>query len=452
MKRSLSVLLAAALTCSLLGGCGKKAVEEPTAPLKIFDANDQQLVSFDSLEEMQQDLRCAYWEVAVTEAVQLLAKQTGASPEDAQHDLLTGGYALYTNFDPVVYSALESAYQDQGNGLDTGIAITDLQGNLLAVYSGNSVSSSNHALQKTAPYSSLKPLSVYMQALEKGIIHWTSTYEDSPYTVLTNEDGTQTDWPANSTNTYSMKNAGISQAVRESLNTVAVKCLSDVGVEESMAFLQEKLGIDLTREVSAAREGGEDEVIGNIALGYLNAGVTPIDMAGYYQMFANGGKYDAPEAVRQLCGPDGTVLYQRTYDPEQIISPTTAQLMNRLLQQVVRSGTGREAACNGIQIAGKTGTGDDNGGNWFVGITPGYSCAVWHGLAAENQADRIFSAVMERIYSTQPSANRNFITHANLQQIVCCTESGLAFGPKCTSIEEGYFAYDETVPVCQMHE
>lgn len=445
MKRVISLLMAAALTCLLLGGCKKEAA----VPLRIFSGSDLQMLTADSISDLRKDARWAYWEIAVAEAVQILAAQTGVTAEEAQKTLLTGGYTLYTAFDQSAYNALRAAYEAQGGGLQAGIALTDLEGKLLAVCSSNG--STNYAAAPAAPYSALKPLSVYAQAFEKDLIQWNSFYEDSPYKKVENEDGIQENWPVNPTKQYLGKQVNIAYAVSRSLNTVAVKCLADVGVENSMEFLSQKLGIDLDIEKYTAQIYGTEEVIGNIALGYLDAGVSPVNMAGYYQMFANGGKYQVPAAVRKLCGPDGTVLYERSYDPEQVIRPVTAQLMNQLLQQVVTVGTGRDAACGNIQVAGKTGTGDDNSGNWFVGVTPAYSCAVWHGKAEENRADAIFAAAVRNLYAAQPGANRNFVTYANLQQIVCCAESGAPIGDKCTVIEVCYFVPETQLKTCQAH-
>lgn len=446
MKRLISLLLAAALAYLLLGGCKKE-----TAPLKILDTGGLQLASGDTLEALQKDSRGAYWEIALTQAAQVLASLENCALEDAREKLLTGGYTLHTNFDQKVYQALEQAYQGQGSGLQTGIAITDMQGSLLAVYSSRNNQNINYALQQSAPYSTLKPLSVYAPAIEGGYVQWNSFYQDSPYKVLEAADGTNANWPANPTGSYSMGNVNIAKALRQSLNTVAVKCLADVGVDNAMSFLEEKLGFDLVAERATSQIYGAEEIIGNIAMGYLDAGVTPVDMAGCYQIFANGGKYTAPTALQKIVAPDGTVLYQHTAQPVQVISTTTAQLMNRLLQETVKTGSiGQDAACGDIQAAGLTGAGDDS--HWFVGVTPGYSCAVWHGKGYENQADSIFAAAMQNLYTAQLNANKNFITYANLQELVLCSESGLAIGEDCTQIEVGYFDAGKPVAVCPAHE
>lgn len=445
MKRLISLLLAAAMACLLLGGCKKD-----TTPLKLLDSGGLQRASANDLDGLSQDGRGAYWEIAIDQATQILATLEGCSQEDAQEKLLTGGYTLQTTFDQQVYQALEQVYKSLGSSLQAGIAVTDLQGNLLAVYSSRG---SNYAAQANAPYSTLKPLSVYAPAIEGGYVQWNSFYQDSPYKQLSTGDCTLTDWPSNASGDYSMKYTNIAQGLRQSLNTVAVKCLADVGVEHAMTFLENNFRIDLTGERATAQIYSTEEILGNIALGYLDAGATPVDMAGYYQIFANGGKYTPPTAVQKLLSPDGTVLYEHTAQPVQAISTTTAQLMNKLLQEAVKpGGISQDAACGDLQVAGLTGASDDQSSNWFVGVTPGYACAVWHGKGYENQADSIFSQIMETLYATQPNANKNFITYANLQELVLCSESGLAIGEHCTQIEIGYFDPGKPVLVCPAHE
>ena len=371
-----------------------------------------------------------------------------------QVEMLTGGQltegTVYTPYQPQLAKALKNACDLKLNQVAAGCAVTDLEGRLLAVYSTDE--SVNYALQADSPYSAFKPLSVYAQALENGKINWSSHYEDSPYKQLADDSGQMRDWPANHTNTYTRQETSVYEAIRKSVNTVAVKCLADVGVSESIAFLQKKLNIRLSAEEYAIRVYGEEDVLGNIALGYLTEGVTPVDMAGYYQMFANGGKYTPPVAVMKLCDGAGETVYEWESKPQQVISATTAGIMNKLLQGVVTGGgTGEMAAVKGVQVAGKTGTGDANSGNWFVGITPGYSIAFWHGSNESNIAPELFGYAVESIYQGLPGVNTNFVTYANLQELVCCAESGMAVSGKCTRIEKGYFAAGDIPETCDSH-
>ena len=139
---------------------------------------------------------------------------------------------------------------------------------------------------------------------------------------------------------------------------------------------------------------GEEEVLGNLGMGYLREGVSPVDMAGYYQIFANGGKYYKPTAIYEIKDNSGKSIYKRNVSINQVIEKSTADIMNLLLQEVVsENGTGKDAMIDGLAVGGKTGTGEK--GNWFVGFTPEYTCAVWHSTQLEkNYGCKIFSKIL----------------------------------------------------------
>lgn len=447
MKKKLLLLLGGAAVLIAVGLCIFLLQPEP-AGITLYDSQGELLAQAQSRAQLRD---CEYWayaDIAVTEAVTHLAVRESLPLEKAEKQLFQKGYAIYTDFDKALYEKMKTALSQYEH--DTGCAITDLYGVLLAVYSSGQ---SNLAATATAPYSAFKPLSVYTPAIESGKLQWTTRYTDAPYKQMTTASGESRGWPANASGTYSNKKVDISQAIRQSLNTVAVRCLVESGVKSSMEFLKDQLGVPMAAEEYVEQQFGEEEILGSIALGYLERGVTPVDMAGYYQIFATGGKYTKPTAIARLVSSDGTLIHKRQNLEKQVVSPVTAELMNKLLQGVVsEGGTGRQAHCGDVPVAGKTGTGDDNAGNWFVGVTPGYSCAVWHGAAQTNEADAMFASVIRSVYADQPDALREFITYANLYPIVYCADSGKSINQGCTSIEMGYFQSQDALPVCDQHK
>lgn len=445
MKKLLTLLMVVSLLCAAGTGCGKAE----NKGLTLLDRNGQSLCTAYEIKELYADDRWAFFEIAVTEAVEQLAQLWDISLSDAQKALFANGYRITTTFDPTAFKAVQTGLQTAVEGVPYGCALTDLQGELLAVYSTKDEKYTNHTQQARAPYSAFKVLSVYTPAVERGIVNWSSVYEDSPYKQVKDSSGKLQDWPANATGEYAQQPTTVYQALRTSLNTVAVKCLQDVGVAQSVAFLQKSFDIPLREEGNVIRTYGEEEVLGSIALGYLETGVSPVQMAGYYQIFATGGEYTPPAAVKQITDETGAAVYVRNPQPRQVISPETADVMNRMLQGVVKpGGTGVKANCSGVEVAGKTGTGDDNADNWFVGVTPGYSCAVWHGQSDANCADNMFSAVIGELYGEENRQNRSFITHKNLHQIAYCTRSGQALSPGCSRIELGFYKQPDALQTC----
>lgn len=420
---------------------------ETVVPLTVYDRNGGLLLSTSDEADILANENGSYLDLAVTEAVEILSRERKCTAEEAKKALLTEGFCIDTAFDPVAQTALMNTGKSWEGKMELCGAITDLEGNVVAAYSSSR--ELNLALSLHSPHSSFKPLSVYAPALEKGILNWSSTVEDSPYSQIRDENGETSDWPRNATGQYAYKPITVDHAIQGSVNTAAVKWLDQLGVTESITFLQEKLEIPLVQEDYAAAHYGEQEVIGSIALGSLESGLSAVDMAGYYQIFANGGVYIRPSALLQIRCDDWAYSAKRT--KVQALSPGNADIMGKLLQNVVWSGTGMEAACQDVEVGGKTGTGDGYTDNWFVGITPGYSCALWHGQYEKNTAPAIFSQVITELYSSLENANRRFVTHENLVQRIYCCETGLAYTPNCKTVNTGYFRQQDSIKACNIH-
>ncbi len=109
-------------------------------------------------------------------------------------------------------------------------------------------------------------------------------------------------------------------------------------------------------------------------------GVTPKDMASAYATFANDGVYNAPYMIDKVVDRHGEVITQHTPQPTRVLDEQSARLVNSVLADNVRAGTGRSAADrNGHPMAGKTGTTQDSTNGWFVGYSMDLATAVWVG-------------------------------------------------------------------------
>ena len=404
--------------------------------LKILDGDGKVITSVKSDRKLKKEQNKAYLEIVVDEATEIIAKEQGLSKKQAKKELYRGGYTVYTAFDKGMNQKLYDACSEMDSQVPIAMAITDLKAQLCAVYSSNTdKKGENYATTPNAPCSAFKPLSVYAPAIDNGNINWSSRYEDSPYTYIKNLEGVQRPWPYNANRVYSKRYAYIYQAVAESLNTVAVKCLADFGIENSVHFLEESFGIPLEAEKRIVKNSDYEQIIGNLALGALVDGVSPLDMAGYYQIFANGGKYQTPKAIVKICDNSGKEIYKSEYSPKQVIKNTTAEIMNHILREVVSpAGTGKNAACDIVEVAGKTGTDDNYKNNWFVGVTPEYSCAVWHGQSSKNIASDIFSKAITAVYDNKENYKEKFSYTAALKKVAYCTESGKQFKAGCSLI------------------
>jgi penicillin-binding protein 2A len=161
--------------------------------------------------------------------------------------------------------------------------------------------------------------------------------------------------------------------MRISENSPAVWTLNKVGINYARDYAA-KLGIQLS----------DSDVYLPIALGGIQYGVTPLEMADAYQVYASNGKRAKAHAIRRIVNNLDEVIYEPEA-PKQTIKESTASQMDEMLRSVVTSGTGTQANIPGYHIMGKTGTNEnpDGHGNkdiWFAGFTPNMVGVVWMGF------------------------------------------------------------------------
>ena len=156
-------------------------------------------------------------------------------------------------------------------------------------------------------------------------------------------------------------------ALARSVNTVAVKLADEVG-RVRVADTARRLGISTPIPTTPA-----------MALG---AGVvTPMDLAESYGAFASGGRLVEAWGVSRIRTAGGKVVWTRPAPPpaKQVIANPALSDLNRMMRQVLVSGTGTRAALPGRDLAGKTGTTSSYQDAWFAGYTGGVVTVVWMG-------------------------------------------------------------------------
>lgn len=438
------------MTGSIMSGCGNDAV----SVLDISGDAIAQLNASDITNGAVEPVYKAYVDAALTQAAQILSEGKDLPDEEAKK--LLSGCQIETFLDTKVADNLARAVKNsEVADIPCGAAVTDNRGHLIACYSSDEKDEEGNYLnlstERQAPYSTLKPLCVYAPAMDSGLLNWSSVYTDKPYKQIEGADGKMTDWPQNANGSYSEKPVTVAQALRLSLNTIPVQILHDYGVNDAVKLMIDRFQMPLDYEYSKAVMSGEDEVIGNVALGYTYAGLSPIELAGYYSAFAAKGVYLAPSCVRKITNNNGETLYEYTDDPVQVYSEETAYIMNKMLQTVADTdGTGRQAYIEDAFVAGKTGTGNSNDGHWFVGTVPQYSCAVWHGGHTErNASPAVFHDIMEEL-PRDPNADYPWCD--GIEECAYCEESGKLASGKCSKVNIGYYPANERIDLCREHQ
>jgi len=228
----------------------------------------------------------------------------------------------------------------------------------------------NHVTQAwRQPGSGMKPF-VYSAALEKGYSPGTRIL-DAPLD-LPGEDAGKTWSPQNDDFKWDGP-ITMREALVKSKNVPSVRLLRSVSVPFAHEFLG-KFGFDLARQPK------------NFTLALGTGAVTPLQMAGAYAVFANGGYQVQPYLIAKIEDADGKVIQQAAppgahTEEQRVLDARNAYVTDSMLRDVTRYGTGAAAtkALNRSDIAGKTGTTSDTVDGWFSGYGGNVVAVAWMG-------------------------------------------------------------------------
>lgn len=296
-----------------------------------------------------------------------------------ENEILSGGLKIYTELNPTVQKAVENAYQDDhlfpksqpDQLIQSGaVFINPSTGGISALVGGrgeHTFRGFNHATQlQRQPGSTMKPLAAYTPALEQGYDTF-DMLEDQPINI----DGYQ---PQNYDRQYHGQ-VTMYDAVIHSYNVPPVWLLNKIGLNNGVNAV-ERFGIPLEEK---------DQSLG-LALGGIQKGTSPLQMAQAFSTFPNNGEMIEAHSILKIEDANGEVLGKWHKKVTQVTNPEVAQKMTYMLKGVVKEGTGVKAQVNNWDIAGKTGTTElpfvSNGGakdHWFVGYTTQLVGAVWLG-------------------------------------------------------------------------
>ena len=279
---------------------------------------------------------------------------------------IPGDIIVQTTIDPSLQQqatdALQGGLDEFGEQLDVGqgaLVAMSPDGAVRAMVGGRDYATSqfNRAVNAfRQPGSAFKPF-VYLAALEHGM---------TPQTIRVDQPVNIDGWtPEDYTREY-LGPVTLEHALALSLNTVAAQITAEIGPSAVVAAAR-RLGI-----------GSQIEPNMSIALG--TSEVSLLELTGAYATFANGGNGVIPYVIQTIRGVNGDVLYQRVAsDTGQVVQPYEVGMMNEMLGEVLRSGTGQRAVIPDWPAAGKTGTSQDWRDAWFVGYTAHLVTGVWVG-------------------------------------------------------------------------
>ena len=265
----------------------------------------------------------------------------------------------------------------------------------------------NHVTQAwRQPGSSFKPF-IYSASLEKGLSPGTIV-NDAPITFDTSQTGSLAWEPKNYDNKYEGPMT-MRRGLSKSKNMISIRILEKIGPQYAQEYVT-KFGFDPEKNPPYL----------TLALGA--GAVTPLQMAGAYTVFANGGYRINPYLISKITDNNGKSLFQVT--PEhagdeafRVIDERNAFLIDSMLKDVVKQGTATRAlSLKRTDIAGKTGTTNDSIDAWFAGYNPKLVGIAWIGFdKPKNLGNRetggglalpIWISYMQKALATMPVMNR----------------------------------------------
>jgi len=229
--------------------------------------------------------------------------------------------------------------------------------------------------------SSIKPF-LYSAALDRGMTA-ASTINDAP--VVFHDRNLEDTWrPEN----YSGRFHGptrLRSALAFSRNLVSIRLLRELGISNVANYLN-RFGFP-NEEIDKHR---------NLSLALGSVQFTPLQLVTGYATLANTGYKIEPYLIKEVRDYNGAIIYQATpqvvcknsqcikgdeYNAPRIIDPLNAYIMTTILQDVINIGSGKKAkALKRLDIAGKTGTTNDQKDAWFSGYNPNIVTTVWTGF------------------------------------------------------------------------
>jgi len=397
----------------------------------------------------------------------------------SENDLNDSSYRIYTTLDPDLQKAAAQSVEmgiklvdDQVKKLRTKkvkngkkfettvqpgpqaqvamVVLDPHTGAVLALVGGRDYgwSQLNHAVAKRPTGSIFKPF-VYAAAMNTAldgsptVITPASIVTDAPSTFAYGDTIYE---PRNYKEEYH-GDVTLRYALAMSLNNATVKVAEEVGYDK-VADLARSAGIASVKATPA------------MALGSYDA--SPLDMAGAYTVFSNGGVRLSPMLLRSVRNSKGDVISNYSTDQRQVMDPRVSYVMTNMMEGVINNGLGYTAVrLRGFTppAAGKTGSSHDG---WFAGYTSNLLCIVWVGyddysdlrLSGAMTAAPIWAEFMKKA-STLPeySDMRPFSQPAGVVDVQLDKSTNLLATPNCTDdYSSAFVAGTEPHDTCESQQ
>lgn len=367
------------------------------------------------------------------------------------------GLTIYSNQDSQIQNEMEKEFNKSkyklasktgGEHSQAAMVIIDHKtGRVIGCVGGLGEKTSSRGLNRATQSvrqtgSSIKPIAVLAPGISEKAFTGATIFSDKQE-MFENEY-----MPGNYSN-Y-LGDVTVRRALESSQNIPFVRMIQEIKPSKSIKYLK-KMGITTLTE--------KDNNLA-LALGGLDKGISPLQMAGAYATIANDGIYIEPTFYSKVENSSSKIIIKSKQHKKRVFSKEVAYILKDLLTQPVKGSHGTATYCSisGIDVAAKTGTTDENYDRWLCGFTPYFTGVTWYGYdknetilynGKKNPAGIMWANIMAKIHSKLPNAKfekPKYVVKANI-----CADTGKKANTGCTHVYEEYFLFGTTPGNCTKH-
>ena len=392
-------------------------------------------------------------DAVVSEVISDISEKKKMSTKFATNYVYMSGLKIYSTEDKEIQQELEEEYNkskyvltsNDGQTSQSAMVIIDhttgyvvgCVGGLGEKKSARGFNRATQAVRQTG--SAIKPIAVLAPGIDKKTFTASTMYNDEPTTF---NDGSESGYSPTDNDEY-IGEITVRRAVESSQNIPFVKMMEAIGPSNSVKYLK-KMGITSLTD--------KDETL-SLALGGLDKGITPLEMAGAYATIANDGQYIEPTFYTKIETAKGKNLMKLKQKKTKVFSKEVAYVLKELLKQPVEGSSGTAKLCkiDGMDVSAKTGTTNDNYDKWLCGFTTYYTAVTWYGYdqnetvsyKGKSPAVQLWSAVMKNVHANL--SKTTFSMPGSIKQAKICAKTGMTATSKCEDVYTEYFL-SGTVP------
>lgn len=334
-------------------------------------------------------------------------------------------------------------------------------GHILAIVGGRGTKETSLSLNRAThsprqPGSCFKVLAAFAPAIDACDMTLATVYNDEPYNYSNGR-------PVN--NWYKGGYRGLNPirtAIRDSMNVIAVRCITDVTPALSFEYLLNFGFTSLVDEMELADGSIVSDINQATALGGLTRGVYNEELTAAYAAIANNGMYIEPVYYTKVTDSNGRIILEANPEIRKVIEEETAYQLTSAMHDVVTEGTGKLANIDNQYVAGKTGTTSDNYDIWFAGYTDYLTASIWSGFdekmdlekycGSTSYHNKLWSIIMKEIHDAKGYTYEEPEKPDSVVEATVCTNCGyLAIEGVCGTRTEVFS--DKNIPTesCKCH-